>query len=218
MDKGTIKLNEDQLKNFIKESVTGILAKMYEERNSSEYKDEYVDSRSGDVMQSRTGENGEKHFRVVKGKKKSDDSDKSGYKDAYVDSRSGDVMQSRTGENGEKHYRTVKTKKLNESQLLALISESVKRVLKEMDEDLFVPFRTNGGEDIIDVTPLSFSEVMKGIRGGEYDEFIKKFRSNFEEGWDFWKDHIDISAQNMDTASDLYIDVTNALKERASLI
>ena len=66
------------------------------------------------------------------GKFLEEDSNDSEYKDAYVDNRTGNVIQSRRGNDGKKHYRTVKTKKLNESQILALIGESVKRVLKEI--------------------------------------------------------------------------------------
>ena len=98
--------------------------------------------------------------------------------------------------------------RLNESQLKKVIAESVKKVLKE---DMFVPFRKEGGDDVISVTPRTYHEVMNDIRAGKYDYILKNIDD--PENCD-WEDYIDVSAQNMDTASDIYYDVKVAMLER----
>ena len=101
--------------------------------------------------------------------------------------------------------------KLSESQLRKVIKESVKKVL---NEDLFKPFRTNGGDNIISVTPVTYRDVMKDIRAGKYDYILDEIDD--PENCD-WEEYIDVSAQNMDTATDIFYDVKDALLDRLGM-
>lgn len=79
-------------------------------------------------------------------------------------------------------------------------------------EDLFVPFRNEMGADVIRVTPSNFYNIIKSIRNGEFDELLKTAQGGITDEWA--RNHIDVSAHNMDTASDLYYSIIDVLKER----
>lgn len=103
--------------------------------------------------------------------------------------------------------------RLNESQLRGLIKESVKRVV---NEDMFYSGKGLAGEDIIRANPITFRNIMNSIRNGEYDNMIAENLDAILGGdYNWFENHIDIVAQNIDVASDLYMDIKYALIERA---
>ena len=79
-------------------------------------------------------------------------------------------------------------------------------------EDLFVPFAKEASDDVIRVTPSNFYNIIKSIRNGEFDELLKTAQGGITSEWAM--NHIDVSAHNMDTATDLYYSIIDVLKER----
>lgn len=80
---------------------------------------------------------------------------------------------------------------------------------KNLQEDLFRPHRGLEGDDVITVDPRNFYQVLQDIKAGKYDN-IAQDSSKWNE------DHIDVAAQNMDVASDIYYSIENALETRAN--
>ena len=117
--------------------------------------------------------------------------------------------------NAEKYLEENKKNivRINESQLRKLIKESVRKV---MNEDMFYGGKGLEGDDVIRINPSTRHNVWNDIRNGVYDDMIaKNIDAILNEDDEWFESHIDVVAQNMDTASDMYIDTANILIERA---
>ena len=105
---------------------------------------------------------------------------------------------------------------LSENQLRKLIRESVRKAL--VNEDMFYGGKGLEGDDVIFVNPTTFRKIMSNIKRGDYDEIITEWLDNVLEGDVEWfEEHIDVSAQNIDVASDIYYEIKDALMKRAEM-
>lgn len=83
-----------------------------------------------------------------------------------------------------------------------------------MKEDLFVPFRKSPSEEVISVDPTTLHVVIGKIKNGKFDALIQSAGDEIHN-YEWAGKHIDVSAQNMDTASDIYYTIREVLEQRA---